>query len=97
MIRRLMLIFGSIVLAAIGFLTYLWWQSPAGVGGGSVVTQLRPTPLKTGEDVSGIGAGEGVWIKQYDKDGNLSSILRAKKYIPRQNGSVVDVVEQPSA
>ncbi len=94
MIRRLMLIFGSIVLAAIAFLTYLWWQSPVGSGGGPVVDlHLHPTSLQTSGSVGGVGTGEGVWINQYDKDGNPTSTLRAKKYLPRASGSVVDVIE----
>jgi len=98
MMRRLILIFGSIVLATIAFLGYLFWQSPNSDLGASNELHLKPTTLVASPTIAGSGGqgGEGMWIKQYDKDGNLSSYMHAKRYTPRQNGTVVDVVEPVS-
>ncbi len=91
MMRRLILILGSMVLAAIAFLIYMLWQSPSGPA--IVDTHLTPTSVQSSDSIGTVGAGQGVWIKQYDKDGNLTSIMSATRYVPREGGNVVDVIE----
>jgi len=44
MMRRLILILGSMVLAAIAFLIYMLWQSPTGSGTTAVDPHLTPIP-----------------------------------------------------
>src|SRR3954462_5464806 len=96
--RSILIIFATIVLVAVGFFAYLWFQPPPGTNkstagnsatAASVITPAsRPTEAPDPEHVAGAGAGENAWMRSIDEQpGLLSNEFRASGYEPRRDGT----------
>jgi len=84
MMRILVVLACSIVLAAIGFVLYWTMQSPDGRQALAAKAAKHPVTLPTAGE--GFGPGEKVWWNRYDAKGERTSRIRVSRYKPLKDG-----------
>ncbi len=81
-------------MAIVGGFAVYWWLQPdrasADADWRNGPASSRPaTQLDQGQSIAGIGAGRGVWVRQFDPTtGALSSAFRAEEYNPQPGNTV---------
>src|SRR5581483_980252 len=93
--RSILIIFGTIVVIALGFFAYLWFQSGSNAPAvqdmtpAAVTPASRPAELPDPDRINGAGNGENAWMRNIDeKTGLVSNEFRASKYEPRKDGTI---------
>src|SRR5690348_15906058 len=88
--RTLLLLLGTIVLLAGGFVGYWFIQRPdaSHLAGAQEAAQHKPMPIENGDSASIVHGSKGVWLKEFDGDGRLKSRFRADDAIPQKEGYV---------
>ncbi len=95
--RSILVICATIVLIAVGFFAYLWFQPAVAERPINKIAarQAASRPTST-QKISGLGSIDSAWILRIDpKTGELASRFRGDRYDP-QSGNVV-LVDHPEA
>lgn len=88
--RTVLLLLGTIVLLAGGFVGYWFLQRPdaARVPGAGEAARHKPMPIEKGETATVVHGGKNVWLKQFDESHRLTSQFRAEDFNPQKEGYI---------
>jgi hypothetical protein len=88
--RTVLLLLGTILLLAGGFVGYWFFQHPdaAHVPGAGEAARHRPMPIEKGESATVVHGGKNVWLNQFDESYHLTSRFRAEDFNPQKEGYI---------
>jgi hypothetical protein len=88
--RTVLLLLGTIVLLAGGFVGYWFFQRPDAthVPGASEAARHKPMPIEKGDSATVVHGGKNVWLSQFDQSYRLSSRFRAEDFNPQKEGYI---------